>query len=126
MADASLSFHAIIEPAAGARLRQRIFGQKSFILGGGLLLVIIIIAVLAPLLATHDPYGQDLAHRMVPPFWYGKGSIDHILGTDNLGRDYFSRLLYGARISLLIGLSVMVISGIIGTALGLVAGDFGG
>lgn len=126
MADASLSLHAIMEPAAGARLRQCIFGQKSFVLGGGLLLVIVIVALLAPLLATHDPYAQDLARRMVPPFWYGKGSVEHILGTDNLGRDYFSRLLYGARISLLIGLSVMVISGIIGTAFGLVAGYFGG
>jgi peptide/nickel transport system permease protein len=126
MADASLSVDAILEPAAGARLRQRIFGQTSFVLGGGLLLAIAIAALLAPLLGTHDPYSQDLARRMVPPFWYGKGSVEHILGTDNLGRDYFSRLLYGARISLLIGLSVMVISGIIGTALGLVAGYFGG
>ena len=126
MVDAALSLQTIMEPAAGARLRRRMFGQKSFVLGGGLLLVIIVVALLAPLLATHDPYTQDLARRMVPPFWYGKGSFEHILGTDNLGRDYFSRLLYGARISLLIGLSVMVISGIIGTALGLVAGYFGG
>nr|WP_236016331.1 ABC transporter permease [Brucella endophytica] len=115
-----------MEPTAGARFRKRIFGQKSFVLGGGLLLVIMLIALLAPLLATHDPYAQDLAHRTVPPFWYAKGSLEHILGTDNLGRDYFSRLLYGARISLLIGLSVMIISGIIGTTLGLLAGYFGG
>lgn len=126
MADASLPLHAIMEPTAGVRLRRRIFGQKSFVLGGGLLLITIVIALLAPLLATHDPYVQDLAHRMVPPFWYGKGSFEHILGTDNLGRDYFSRLLYGARISLLIGLSVMFISGVVGSALGLMAGYFGG
>nr|WP_244491156.1 ABC transporter permease [Paramesorhizobium deserti] len=107
-------------------MRKRLFGQKSLVLGSGLLLLIMLVALFAPLLATHDPYAQDLAHRTVPPFWYAKGSLEHILGTDNLGRDYFSRLLYGARISLLIGLSVMVISGIIGTTLGLLAGYFGG
>jgi peptide/nickel transport system permease protein len=84
------------------------------------------IAVLAPALAPHDPYAQDLTRRLIPPLWYPKGDWTHPLGTDNLGRDYLSRTLYGARISLLIGLSVMVISGIIGTAMGLVAGYFGG
>ncbi|KXF75808.1 peptide ABC transporter permease [Paramesorhizobium deserti] len=126
MTDTSLSLDLAMEPTAGARMRKRLFGQKSLVLGSGLLLLIMLVALFAPLLATHDPYAQDLAHRTVPPFWYAKGSLEHILGTDNLGRDYFSRLLYGARISLLIGLSVMVISGIIGTTLGLLAGYFGG
>ena len=83
-------------------------------------------ALLAPLLAPHDPYVQNLNQRLVPPVWYEKGSWAHPLGTDHLGRDYLSRLVYGARISLLIGLSVMLISGLIGTTLGLVAGYFGG
>jgi len=126
MTETSLSLNMPIEPTAGARMRKRLFGQRSLVLGGGLLLLIVLVAFFAPLLATHDPYAQDLVHRTAPPFWYAKGSFDHILGTDNLGRDYFSRLLYGARISLLIGLSVMIISGIIGTTLGLLAGYFGG
>jgi peptide/nickel transport system permease protein len=63
---------------------------------------------------------------MIPPIWYEKGNWAHLFGTDNLGRDYLSRVLYGAQISLLIGASVMVISGLIGTALGLAAGFFGG
>ena len=83
-------------------------------------------ALLAPLIAPHDPYAQDLSRRMIPPIWYEKGNWSHLLGTDNLGRDYLSRVLYGAQISLLIGVAVMVISGLIGTALGLAAGFFGG
>jgi peptide/nickel transport system permease protein len=83
-------------------------------------------ALLAPLLAPHDPYAQSLPQRLTPPIWHAKGTWAHPLGTDNLGRDYLSRLLYGARISLLIGFSVALISGIIGTALGVAAGYFRG
>jgi peptide/nickel transport system permease protein len=108
-----------------SRLR-RLGGHGSLVIGGGILVVIILAAVLAPLLAPYDPYAQDLAHRLVPPVWYAKGGWAHPLGTDQLGRDYLSRVLYGARISLTIGISVALISGLIGTALGLAAGYFGG
>ena len=101
--------------------------HKTFVIGAGLLLLILAMALLAPWLAPHDPYVQDLANRSVPPFWNAdKGSWLHPLGTDPLGRDYLSRLMYGARISLLIGASVALISGLIGTAMGLSAGYFGG
>lgn len=90
------------------------------------MLVIIAVAVLAPWLSPHDPYVQDLAYRTAPPVWYTNGTWLHPLGTDQLGRDYLSRLFYGARISLLIGGSVALISGVIGTALGMLAGYFGG
>jgi peptide/nickel transport system permease protein len=96
------------------------------VIGAAILAVAVGVAVFAPLLAPYDPYAQDLTRRLIPPIWYEKGSWDHLLGTDNLGRDYLSRTLYGARISLIIGASVMVISGIIGTTLGLLAGYFGG
>jgi peptide/nickel transport system permease protein len=95
-------------------------------LGLFLLTAIVALSLLAPLLAPHDPYAQDLAKRLVPPIWYPNGRWQHPLGTDNLGRDYISRVLWGGQISLLIGLSVMLISGFIGTTLGLVAGYFGG
>ena len=124
--DAALQLAEPVAPAAGARLRGRVFGNASLAIGLCILGIIAAIALLAPLLAPHDPYAQDLTRRLIPPFWYPKGSWPHPLGTDNLGRDYLSRTLYGARISLLIGLSVMVISGLIGTALGLIAGYFGG
>ena len=126
MVDAALQIAEIGQPTAGARVRGRVFGQTSLVLGAAILLAICAIAVLAPALAPHDPYAQDLTRRLIPPLWYPKGDWTHPLGTDNLGRDYLSRTLYGARISLLIGLSVMVISGIIGTVMGLVAGYFGG
>nr|WP_246215838.1 ABC transporter permease [Microvirga makkahensis] len=108
------------------RLARRFLGQKAFVIGAGILTVIIGLALLAPLIAPHDPYAQNLALRNIPPVWYAKGSWLHPLGTDQLGRDYLSRVLYGARISLLIGVSVVLISGIIGTTLGLMAGYFGG
>ncbi len=122
----SATLPTVTELSSGARLRKRIFGQSSLLIGGGTLILLILVAIFAPLLATHDPYVQDLTQRSLPPVWFPKGSLEHLLGTDNLGRDYYSRLIYGARISLLIGLSVMVISGVIGSALGLLAGYFGG
>ncbi|MBB5213543.1 ABC transporter permease [Parapusillimonas granuli] len=117
-------------PAAGAGQRRSVWrrlGQnRALAFGGGLLLLIVLIALLAPWISPHDPYTQNLANRTIPPVWYEKGSWLHPLGTDQLGRDYLSRLFYGARISLLIGVSVALISGLIGTTMGLLAGYFGG
>ena len=110
----------------GQMLRRRILGHAGLLIGGGLLLLIVFLAVFAPLIAPHDPYAQDLTRRLVPPIWEARGTWSHPLGTDNLGRDYLSRVLWGGQISLLIGVSVMVISGLIGTSLGLLAGYFGG
>ena len=107
-------------------LWQRIAQNKALSIGCSLLLVIIVIAIFAPLFSPFDPYVQDLAYRTVPPVWFEKGTWLHPLGTDQLGRDYLSRLFYGARISLLIGISVACISGLIGTTMGMLAGYFGG
>ncbi len=107
-------------------LWQRIEQNKALTIGCGLLLIIIVIAIFAPLFSPFDPYVQDLAYRTVPPVWFEKGTWLHPLGTDQLGRDYLSRLFYGARISLLIGISVACISGLIGTTMGMLAGYFGG
>ena len=85
-----------------------------------------LIALFGPLLAPHDPFVQNLGHRFIPPMWMKGGSAAHILGTDQLGRDYLSRLILGARISMLIGLSTIILSGTIGTALGVLGGYFGG
>ena len=103
-----------------------IAGNQALAWGLGILLVIVLIAVFAPWISPYDPYVQDLDHRNIPPVWYDAGSWAHPFGTDQLGRDYMSRLFFGARISLLIGISVALISGLIGTLLGLLAGYFGG
>lgn len=100
--------------------------HKGFLIGGTILLFIIFMAISAPILAPHDPYEQNLDTRLIVPVWHAEGTWNHILGTDNLGRDYLSRLMYGARISLLIGVAAMLISGVIGTILGVSAGYFGG
>ena len=96
--------------------------------GLGLAIVgtIVLIALGAGVLAPHDPFAQDLMQRMVPPRWMDGGTSAHLLGTDQLGRDYLSRLIHGARISLLIGTLTVVTSGLIGTTLGVVGGYFGG
>lgn len=107
-------------------LAARLLRNKALAVGWVILLVIVVLAVFAGVLSPHDPYVQDLANRTVPPVWDAKGSWLHPLGTDPLGRDYLSRLFYGARISLLIGASVALISGLIGTAMGMLAGYFGG
>jgi peptide/nickel transport system permease protein len=88
--------------------------------------LVLFVAIFAPLLAPASPYDQSLSDRMVPPFFMAGGSPQHLLGTDGLGRDYASRLIYGARIALMIGVGTALLSGIFGTALGLVAGYYGG
>ncbi|MBP0617730.1 ABC transporter permease [Jiella mangrovi] len=112
-------------PGRMAALRGRIFGHAGFMIGAGVLLLIVLLALFAPLLAPHDPYAQNLMMRMKPPVFLG-GTWEHPLGTDLLGRDFLSRLLYGARVSLLIGIVAALISGVIGTTMGVLAGYFDG
>ena len=121
-----ISMTAPKELSQGALLRRRIFSHGGLMFGLLLLGIIVALSLLAPLIAPHDPYAQDLGKRLVPPIWYPNGQWLHPLGTDNLGRDYLSRVLWGGQISLLIGVSVMLISGVIGSTLGLLAGYFGG
>jgi peptide/nickel transport system permease protein len=83
-------------------------------------------ALIGPQLAAYNPSDQDIATRLRPPAWQDRGSVAHLLGTDQLGRDLLSRLIYGARISVVIGMTVVLLGAIIGTALGLAAGFFGG
>ena len=116
----------IVGPTPGQQLRRRIFGHRGIVIGGTILAVIVVMAVLAPLIAPFDPYEQILTARLKPPVWKDGGTWTHPLGTDQIGRDYLSRVIYGAQISLMIGFFAAILSGIIGTALGVAAGYFGG
>lgn len=100
--------------------------RLPLVAGGIIVTAAAVIALIAPLLVPHDPFAQNLAARFIPPAWMQGGSRSHLLGTDQLGRDYLSRLILGTRISMMIGVSTVLVSGLIGTTLGLLGGYFGG
>ena len=91
-----------------------------------ILLFIAFVAIFADLLAPHDPQIGSLARRFRPPFWQDGGSLTYLLGTDHVGRDVLSRLIYGARVSMVVGLTAVLVAGIIGTLLGILSGYLGG
>jgi peptide/nickel transport system permease protein len=90
-----------------------------------ILLMIMVVAILAPVLAPHNPEVGVLGDRFRPPAWQTNGTFDHLLGTDHLGRDVLSRLIFGARISVVVGLMVIIVAGAVGTTLGIVSGYLG-
>jgi peptide/nickel transport system permease protein len=100
--------------------------KKFPMVGGTILLLLLFLAMLAPYISPHDPVEQRLADTLIPPFWENGGSDKHLLGTDNLGRDILSRLLFGSRVSLIVGFSAVLISCLIGVWIGLMSGFFGG
>ncbi|MBO0741432.1 MAG: ABC transporter permease [Hyphomicrobiaceae bacterium] len=85
-----------------------------------------LVAMFAGVLAPYDPEVGSLALRFRPPAWQAGGSIDHLLGTDHLGRDVLSRLIFGARVSMVVGFTAVMVAGAIGTGLGIVSGYLGG
>jgi peptide/nickel transport system permease protein len=95
-------------------------------LGAFIVLIVALTAIFAPLLVPHDPFAQDLNSRLIPPSFMEGGRAGNFFGTDQLGRDYLSRLIYGARISMLIGVLAVITSGLIGTTIGVIGGFFGG
>ena len=120
-----MTLETAVAPRPVSRLRK-VLRNSGVTLGGLLILIVALLAILAPLIAPHDPYAQDLTQRFLPPFWHDRAVPEHLLGTDHLGRDYLSRLIYGARVSLGVGVGVVIVSGFIGISLGLIAGYFGG
>jgi peptide/nickel transport system permease protein len=94
--------------------------------GALIILIVAACALFAPWLAPHDPNLQDLALAAKPPAWLAGGERAYFLGTDPLGRDVLSRVIWGARVATIVGLSVVLIGGTLGVGLGLVAGYFGG
>jgi peptide/nickel transport system permease protein len=86
----------------------------------------LVAAVFAPVLAPHSPIDQTLADKLIPPFWEEGGSAKYLLGTDVFGRDVLSRLLYGARVSMIVSASALLVGGGVGLVIGIVSGYFGG
>ena len=108
------------------RLVELLLASRSGIIGMTIVLCVVLAGVLAPLIAPHDPNEQDLIMVTVPPAWDQDGSKEYLIGTDNLGRDLLSRLLYGAQVSLLVAAVAVLLSGSVGVTLGLISGFYGG
>jgi peptide/nickel transport system permease protein len=107
-------------------LVQELWHDRSGFMGVVLVVALVFMAVAAPLLAPYDPTAQDLRARLKPPVWAAKGTWTHILGTDHLGRDVLSRVIYGSRVSLVVGAAVVLLAGSFGVVMGLLAGYGGG
>jgi peptide/nickel transport system permease protein len=95
-------------------------------LPAAIILALLVCSVLSPWIAPHDPTAQSLVNALNPPFWQKGGSVTYFLGTDALGRDVLSRIIYGARISAIVGFAAVLLSAFVGTLLGMVAGYSGG
>jgi peptide/nickel transport system permease protein len=117
---------AVLVPAGASGGAPRWLRSLGLALGLLIVGLVAFAAVFGPSLVPHDPFAQDLGNRLAVPVWMEGGSWTHPLGTDQLGRDYLARLVYGARISMVIGLATVIASGLIGTTLGVLGGFFGG
>ena len=107
-------------PAAAAR------GRRLPLIPLGIITAFVVVAILAPLLSPASPYEQSLRRRFTPPVWDERGSWAHPLGTDRHGRDMLARIMYGARVSLAAGVVTVLLATVMGAAIGLVAGYYGG
>ncbi|MEM9475215.1 MAG: ABC transporter permease [Pseudomonadota bacterium] len=108
------------------RAFQSMVASRWALLGMGILIIVTFVAIFGPWLAPFDPNRQNIMMRLLEPGEPGAGDLTYWLGSDQLGRDVLSRLLYGARVSLLVGVTAIVVGGVLGTVLGLVSGYFGG
>lgn len=118
--DAAVSNQTIKAAHPSNRAWGRFKQNKLAVISLFIMATLIVLAVFAPLIATHDPAEQDLLNRLKPP------SAEHWFGTDDLGRDLFSRVLYGARVSLSVGIFSVVFNVVLGVAVGAIAGYYGG
>ncbi|WP_436371369.1 ABC transporter permease [Cytobacillus sp. BC1816] len=100
--------------------------SKTGTVGFLIVSLVIFVAIFADILAPHDPASNNLGDMLKPPVWLDGGSQNYILGTDNLGRDILSRIIYGSRVSLLVGVFSVILAGFIGIIIGLIAGYYGG
>jgi peptide/nickel transport system permease protein len=112
-------------PPASERQRAILIGDLP-VIPTLILVVIALVAIFANQLAPHNPEIGTLTARFKPPFWQTGGSMKYLLGTDQLGRDVLSRLIFGARVSMVVGIMAVLVAGVVGTALGILSGYLGG
>ena len=108
------------------RLWRKFIRDPVGVVGGIILLIVLVGAVFAEYVAPYEPNKQRLIARFKPPFWADGGSLTYPLGTDNIGRDIWSRIIHGSRISLMVGICAVGVSMLIGVTLGLISGFLGG
>lgn len=101
-------------------------GKPQFVAGAVIVAGFVAVAALAPVISPHSYSAQDLINSLLPPRWLPGGQAAHLLGTDLLGRDLLSRLIYGSRVSIAVGFFAVLLGGTLGTLLGVLAGYFGG
>jgi peptide/nickel transport system permease protein len=107
-------------------LVRRLTRRRTALFGLLVVALVVLVAVLAPVVSPFDPLEQDIGQRLKPPGWQDAQGRVHPLGTDHLGRDIAARIIFGSRVALLVGLASVLISGLLGMLIGLVAGYFGG
>ncbi|WP_425323733.1 ABC transporter permease [Heyndrickxia oleronia] len=108
------------------RLIKLLLQSKTGTMGFIIVFAVVFIAIFANILAPHNPAANNLGDMLKPPAWLDGGSTTYLLGTDNLGRDILSRIIYGTRVSLLVGIFSVILAGIIGILVGILAGYYGG
>lgn len=121
-----IQFTKVKKQSRSGKIFKSLLRSKTGLIGSIIVLIVVFIAILAPWLAPYNPAEINIAKMLKPPIWVEGSDPAHILGTDNLGRDILSRIIYGSRVSLLVGIAAVVLAGIIGMIVGLAAGFYGG
>ena len=128
MADLKLDHFQLDEstPSLRGRVLQKMWHLRLGVIGGLIIFGLVCTALFCPILSPRNPYQQDITKRLRPPAWMEGGKPENLLGTDHLGRDLLSRIMYGTRVSLTVGISAVLLQVLIGVCLGLLAGYYSG
>jgi len=113
-------------PTSVSKIMRKLWQLRMGVIGGLVIMALVVVALFTPYLAPGDPYAQVPKHRLSPPAWEEGGRMENLLGTDHVGRDLLTRIMYGTRISLFVGLSAVILEVFMGVLLGLLAGYYGG
>lgn len=125
MAQSIETASVVQKKSSGSYVLKSLLKSKTGFAGFLIVIMVVIIAIFAPLLAPFDPAAINPTKMLKPPIWLEGSDPAHFLGTDNLGRDILSRIIFGSQVSLLVGISAVVLAGIIGIVVGLVSGFYG-